>query len=271
MLLIAMHNNIRYLYYLSNLAKKEGIRNSRLIEENAIGRRFLGSQANLIFSRSLAVNAYDKAFVALVEGQNRAEKFLDTIEHDDFLDMLNMHDQGFICVLPQGDVMNLESEFPDKKEEVNMKIFDFLKEERVLFNLKAEKKEDAINEMACILKDSPAISDFDLFVKEIFERESLGTTGIGNYVAIPHARTDAVKEFVIAMGRSPGGIEFNSLDDRPAKLIFLIGTPKEKNLNGYLQVLARLTRLLNKESIREELLKAQDAKSMIDVFSKAEK
>jgi PTS system fructose-specific IIC component len=151
-----------------------------------------------------------------------------------------------------------------------MKIADFLTQDRILLNLKASSKEEAIKEIAGLLGSSKEVIDFDLFLKDVFERESLNTTGIGNHIAIPHARTDAVKDFVIAFGRAPEGIEFNSLDKRPAKFIFLMGTPKEKGLSNYLKMLARLTRLLNKEDFQEALGKASAPGEVIEQFRKAE-
>lgn len=151
-----------------------------------------------------------------------------------------------------------------------MRIADFLKEDRVLLKLEAGSKEEAIKEIARLLGNSKEITDFDLFLRDIFEREALNTTGIGEHIAIPHARTDAVKDFVIAFGRSSEGIEFNSLDKKPAKFIFLMGTPQENGLNSYLKILAHLTRLLKHESFREALLKASSPKEVIEEFRKVE-
>ena len=151
-----------------------------------------------------------------------------------------------------------------------MNIAEFLKEDRISLNLKASNKEKTIEEMAGLLRDANEISDFDLYLKDVYEREALQTTGIGNRIAIPHARTDAVTEFVIAFGRSVEGVEFNSLDKKSVKIIFLMGTPKKKGVNSYLQILAYLTRLLNKEDFREALLNASTPKTVINEFRKFE-
>ena len=151
-----------------------------------------------------------------------------------------------------------------------MKIGDYLKEEQILLDLKVGKKEEAIKEIATLLKGAKEITDFETFLKNVFEREKLATTGIGHEVAIPHARTNAVKDFVIAFGRSKEGVEFNSLDSKTAKIIFLMATPKEKGLSTYLKTLAYLSRLLQKESFRNSLLQASSPKEIIDQFKKAE-
>lgn len=150
-----------------------------------------------------------------------------------------------------------------------MKVGDYLREERLLLNLKAQDKEESIREIAALLKDAKEIVDFETFVKDVFEREKLATTGIGHGIAIPHARTNAVKDFVVAFGRSEAGVEFNSVDSKPAKLIFLLGTPKAKGLGDYLKLLARLTKLLKEESFRNLLVQATSPKEIIDKFNKS--
>ena len=152
-----------------------------------------------------------------------------------------------------------------------MKVASFLKKERMIMNLEAQTKEEAIKEVANLIKDAPEIIDFESFVKDIFDREALATTAIGSQIAIPHARSDNVKNFVIAFGRSREGIDFNALDNKPVKLIFLMGTPKEEGINDYLKILAHLTRLLQKETFRESLLKAKSPEEIIEEFEKIER
>lgn len=151
-----------------------------------------------------------------------------------------------------------------------MKIADLIKENRILLNLKSNNKDDAILEVASLLKEGQEIINFNAFLQDIFEREKLSATGIGNGVAIPHARSEAVKDFVIAIGRSQQGIEFGALDRKPVNLILLIGTPKEE-IGGYLKLLARLSRLLSKEKLKQELLKANNPKQVIGIFSEIKK
>jgi len=152
-----------------------------------------------------------------------------------------------------------------------MLVSNYLKENQIAFNLKATNKDEAIKELADLLKNSKEITDFDAFLQDVFNREALSTTGIGNEIGIPHARTSSVTDFVIAFGRSNEGIEFASLDKKPVKLVFLMGTPKEKNLQQYLQFLSKLTRVLKNESFRDTLMKAQNSKEILSAFEKAEK
>jgi PTS system nitrogen regulatory IIA component len=150
-----------------------------------------------------------------------------------------------------------------------IKISQYLKEERINLHLKAQDKDDAVRTLAQVLKGQAQISDFEGFLNDVFERENLGTTGIGLGLALPHARSQAVKSFVIAVGRIDEGIDFKSLDAEPVKLIFLMGTPKEE-VQSYLKILAHLTRLLKKETFRAALLKASTALEVIELFKKEE-
>ncbi|MCK5594901.1 PTS sugar transporter subunit IIA [bacterium] len=150
-----------------------------------------------------------------------------------------------------------------------MRISDHISEKMICLTLENITKDDVIRELAELLKESEDVTDFDMFLKDVFEREKLGATGIGNEIAIPHARTNAVDNIIIAFGRSSQGIDFNSPDNKPAKLVFLMGTPK-KDINKYLQVLAYLTRLLKKESFRHQLLEAQNAGEIMNVIREIE-
>ena len=152
-----------------------------------------------------------------------------------------------------------------------MLVSSYLKENQISLDIKAANKNEAIKELSLLLKNCKNIADFDGFIQDVFSREALSTTGIGNEIGIPHARSEAVKDFVIAFGRSEDGVEFASLDGNPVKLIFLMGTPKEKNLTQYLQLLSKLTRLLKDKSFRETLLKVQSPEEILAEFKKAEK
>ena len=150
-----------------------------------------------------------------------------------------------------------------------IKISEYLKEERIVLDLKVSNKEEGIKTLAKVFKGQKEVVDFDRFLADIFERENLGTTGIGLGLALPHSRTQAINSFVIAIGRVPKGLEFNSLDGEPVKLIFLMGTPKEE-IQGYLKILAHLTRLLKREAFRTALVEAETSLEVIQIFKKEE-
>jgi len=151
-----------------------------------------------------------------------------------------------------------------------MVVSDYLKEKFCLVDLQATDKEGAIKGLAGVLNAGGKIIDQETFIKDVLEREELGSTGIGNNVGIPHARTKAVKGFVIAFGRSTSGIEFKALDGEKVNLIFLMGAdPGELNL--YLRILAELSKLLMNSAFREALMSANSAVEVIAVVKKFEK
>jgi len=151
-----------------------------------------------------------------------------------------------------------------------MIVSDYMKDKFCIMDLKAQDKEEAIKEVAQILDGSGGLRDKEKFINDVLEREALGSTGIGNNVAIPHARTDAVKGFIVGFGRSVSGIEFNSLDGAKVNLVFLMGAdPSELNL--YLRILAELSKLLMDKAFREALIAAQSAAEVISIIKKFEK
>jgi PTS system fructose-specific IIA component len=139
-----------------------------------------------------------------------------------------------------------------------------------LLNLSASTKEEAIKELSKVLREAGEIKNFAQFLEDVFTREKISSTGIGHGVAIPHARSEAVRDFVIAFGRSQKELEFDAVDNKPVRLIFLMGTPKEKEINAYLKILAHLTRLMWKENFRNSLLTASSPQEVLDAFREVE-
>ena len=151
-----------------------------------------------------------------------------------------------------------------------MKISNYLKEEMLCLDLKSTSKKDVIEELGSIIKNSKEVTDYEMFISDVMEREKLSTTGVGDGVALPHARTNAVSKFVVAFGRSKKEVNFNSIDKKKVNLIFLMGTPKNETLDLYLVLLAHLTRLLRKEDFRQLLLKAERPSEVIKAFKDIE-
>lgn len=151
-----------------------------------------------------------------------------------------------------------------------MKLTDFLRPEFCIMNLKAGNKEQAINELASVLVSSGKVKDKEDFIKHIMERERLGSTGIGNRVAIPHAPTQSVEGLMMAFGRCASGLDFQSLDGDEVNLIFLLGTSPQ-DLGTYLKCLAALSRLVNNRQFREEFMSADSPAALIEILKKHEK
>ncbi len=151
-----------------------------------------------------------------------------------------------------------------------MAVSDYIKAKNCIMDLTCSDKDGVIKEIANKLSDDGKIKNKSKFIKDVLERESLGSTGIGNNVAIPHARTNSVKGFVIGFGKSNEGIAFKALDGEKVNLVFLMGAdPAELNL--YLRILADLSKLLMDNSFRTALLSVNTAAQVIETIKKFER
>ena len=149
-----------------------------------------------------------------------------------------------------------------------MTISDYLREDRIVLDLAATTREEAIAELAGLVSDADEITDFDEYLSDVWERERLTTTGIGHGVALPHARSDAVDKLVLAFGRSQQGIDFGSIDGQPVQLVYLMGAPSA-SLGMYLKLVAHLSLLLHPAPFRQELLSAPSAEDVQRLLAKS--
>ena len=150
-----------------------------------------------------------------------------------------------------------------------MKIMDFLSKRAVAVDLKAQGKEDVIRELAGLLIKAGELkprSKEDV-VKALLDREILGSTGIGQGIGIPHAKSANVKKLVGAVGISQKGVDFDSLDGEPAYIFFLLLAPQE-SAGPHLKALARISRLLKDKYFRDLLKNTKSEKELINVISK---
>lgn len=150
-----------------------------------------------------------------------------------------------------------------------MRITDLLKKDTVIIDLVAKSKAAAIEEMALKLYDAGRLNSLEDFKQAILKRESQSTTGIGEGIAIPHAKTDAVKIPAIAFAKSLGGVDYESLDGQPAHLLFMIAASAGAN-NEHLETLSRLSSLLMDANFRQELLAASTEEEVIAIIDKKE-
>ena len=135
-----------------------------------------------------------------------------------------------------------------------MKISDILKLDAIIADLKAKTKSEAIKELSQAVSPVAGAEAEDV-AAVLMEREHLGSTGIGGGIAIPHGKLETVKSIAVGFGRSIKGIEFDSLDNRPVHLFFLLLTP-ENSTGGHLKVLAQISKLLKMDQFKERLLSA---------------
>ncbi|KGP72015.1 PTS fructose transporter subunit IIABC [Pontibacillus yanchengensis] len=150
-----------------------------------------------------------------------------------------------------------------------MKITDLLKQDTMILELEAEKKPEIIDELADKLDEAGRLHDKEEFKKAILAREEQGTTGIGEGVAIPHAKTAAVKEPAIAFARKKDGADYESLDGQPTYLFFMIAASEGAD-QAHLETLSSLSTLLMDESFREKLLQANSREEIAKLIDEKE-
>ena len=146
-----------------------------------------------------------------------------------------------------------------------MKISELLKEDCIIENLKANDKESALKEISLFLEHRGIIRNHDQLFQSLLEREKLGSTGIGDNMAIPHAKYESIEEIVTVFARSQAGIDFQSLDRKPVHFIFLLLAPPAST-GLHLKALAKIARLFKNQSLRENILNAEGANTIYSLL-----
>lgn len=146
-----------------------------------------------------------------------------------------------------------------------MRITELLTRETILLSMSGTGKMDAINGLVSQLDAAGKLHDRSAFRDAIIKREEQSTTGIGDGIAIPHAKTGAVKEPAIAFGKSAKGVNYESLDGQPAHLFFMIAAPEGAN-NTHLEALSRLSSILMNEEARKKLRQSASADEIIEII-----
>jgi fructose-specific phosphotransferase system IIA component len=150
-----------------------------------------------------------------------------------------------------------------------MKISDILTEDLVRTGLEGDTKDDIIDAMIDLVATSPKVRDKEKVRAAIFEREKIMSTGVGNGFAIPHGKTDAVTDIVAAFAVTAKPIDYESLDEKPVRLVFLL-VGKDSLVGPHIKLLSRISRLMNKEEFRKRLLELGTPKEVIETFRQEE-
>ena len=146
-----------------------------------------------------------------------------------------------------------------------MKISDILKKEHIIKELNSCDKKNVLNELSSFLEDEGEITSKENLLAALIEREKLGSTGIGENVAIPHAKISEIGKIITVFGRSKNGVEFESLDQKPVNFIFLVIAP-ENSTSQHLKALARISRLFKNPSLRESVLRTNEADQIYSIL-----
>lgn len=146
-----------------------------------------------------------------------------------------------------------------------MRISDILDESLVKTQLPGNSKDEIISHMIDIVSTSKKVLNREKVQEAIFEREKIMSTGVGNGFAIPHGKTDAVSDIVAAFAVTSEPIDYQSLDEQPVRLVFLL-VGKDSMVGPHIKLLSRISRLMNKEEFRKKLLAAASPKEVLDIF-----
>jgi PTS system nitrogen regulatory IIA component len=147
-----------------------------------------------------------------------------------------------------------------------MNILDILDEESILPEIKSLNKKEVIEELAAVAARQNDDLDLDLLVERLLEREKLGSTGVGDGVAIPHAKVSGMEDVIAVFGRSIGGVDFDSMDGKKAHLLFLLVAP-ESSTGSHLKALARISRLMQNSAFRAGLMEAKSREEIFKAFT----
>jgi fructose-specific phosphotransferase system IIA component len=150
-----------------------------------------------------------------------------------------------------------------------MKITDFLSVKGIKLDLEATDKEGVLKEMVDLLAEVKDIGDKKNILKALIERENLGSTGIGQGIAIPHGKTDKVDGLIATLGISRKGVNYEALDGEPVYILFLLVAPKD-TAGPHLKALAQISRLLRDGYFCELLRRCKTPKEVFDLITKEE-
>ncbi len=150
-----------------------------------------------------------------------------------------------------------------------MKVLDFLDGHNIKIDLQAKNKIEVIKELVELLVQCEKVADRKAAVKTLLEREELGSTGVGQGVAIPHGKSDCIKELAGALGVARQGIAFDALDGEPVQLFFLLLAPNGPG-GVHLKALAKISSLLKDKHFRKALIQANSKEDILQIIREEE-
>lgn len=150
-----------------------------------------------------------------------------------------------------------------------MKLMDILSEDRVKIPLESIDKEKIIEEMVAMIDRSTELGNKELILKAVLDREAVMSTGVGDEIAIPHGKSDGVADIVAALGITKEPVNFNSLDNKPVRLVWLLVGPQDKT-GPHLKALSRISRLMHKKDFRDRLINTVEPRDILNVIGSEE-
>lgn len=150
-----------------------------------------------------------------------------------------------------------------------MRISELLNEENILLNLEAKDKYDLIDKLINVVAKSDKVLDIEKVRNCVYEREKILSTGVGKGFAVPHGKTDAVTDILIALAVTKDPVDYEALDNQPVRIALLI-VGKDSLVSSHIKLLSRISRLMNNDDFREMLLNAKSKQEILDLFRKEE-
>ena len=151
-----------------------------------------------------------------------------------------------------------------------MKISELIGKGKIISELKGRSKAALINELIDLYEDDSRVVNIENIRKAVLEREKIMSTGVGKGFAIPHAKTNSVKDIIAAFGKLKEPVDFEALDNEPVNLIMLL-VAKENQVGPHIKLLSRISRMMNNGDFRESLAQAQSETEILAIFEEEEK
>lgn len=150
-----------------------------------------------------------------------------------------------------------------------MRLTDVLNKDLIKIPLSGTDRDQSIKELIHLLNEKKSITKEDTIFQAVLEREKIMTTGVGNGIAIPHCKHQDSPDFAVSLGIKPDGIDFESIDKKPVKIIFLLVGP-ENNPGLHIKLLSRISRLMSNEELRQDLIASKDPESAFQLIEEEE-
>jgi mannitol/fructose-specific phosphotransferase system IIA component (Ntr-type) len=151
-----------------------------------------------------------------------------------------------------------------------MKLSALLTADRIVLDIKERDKNALLSKLIKTLAERGGVNDVAMLEKEVKEREDLGNTGIGRGIGFPHSKSSQVSNILALLARPAKPVEYGSIDNVPVSIILLIVAPADGDNNEYLHTMARISRLLGKSDVREQILKAHSPEEVMQIIIKHE-
>ena len=150
-----------------------------------------------------------------------------------------------------------------------MKICDILSVQHIKADLQSDTKEDVIIELLDLLNDEENVKNLKAIKSAVLEREKIMSTGVGKGFAIPHAKTSGIKDIVACFGKTKKDVNFEALDGEPVHLVFVL-VGQDNMVGPHIKLLSRISRMMNKDEFRKELLNAGTSEEIHKIFEEEE-